>query len=158
MEIYFLRHGEAKEKKEGMKDKDRALTSFGAATIANVGRSLKKDVDNLDSILTSPLLRAAQTADIMGNVFGIKDKIVRSESLIVGAAPSALLDEIKRQKGIKRLLIIGHQPHLGMCVSSLTGRPREETDISKGGCAFVKIEDLKEGKGKLVWLKAPSDF
>ena len=81
MKLYFLRHGEAKDKDIGMEDSDRPLTSFGAAMISNVGRSLKKELDTLDLILTSPLLRAVQTADIVGNIFGAKEKIKKTEGL-----------------------------------------------------------------------------
>ena len=70
MEIYFLRHGEAQDKRDGMTDEERPLTSYGAATTANVARALARKVKKLDLILTSPLLRARQTADIAGNVFG----------------------------------------------------------------------------------------
>lgn len=158
MEIYFLRHGEAEEKKEGMEDKDRPLTSFGAAAISSVGRSLEKIVDGFDLILASPLLRARQTADIVRNIFGIEDKILESESLLVGTPPSVLLEEIKKQRDVSRLLIVGHQPHLGICISFLTGKSEEEVAIKKGSCGLVRTKNLKEGQGELIWIKEPSDF
>ena len=158
MEIYFLRHGEAQERKEMMRDENRPLTSFGAVTISNVGRSLSETINGLDLILTSPLLRARQTADIIGNIFGRKERLFSSESLLVGAPPSLLLTEIKKYKALKRIIVIGHQPHLGMCVSFLTEKDEERASIKKGGCALVKIEKLKKGEGELIWIKEPSDF
>lgn len=158
MEIYFLRHAEAQEKKEGMNDEERPLTSFGASTISNVAKSLTRNIDSFDLILTSPLLRARQTADIMGNIFHNKERIKESQNLLVGTEPSRLLDEIKKHKKLKRLLIVGHQPHLGICVSYLTGESEDRADIKKGGCALVKMEDFKRAKGKLIWIKTPSDF
>ena len=58
MKIYFLRHGEAEEKRAGLEDNDRPLTSRGAAVISNVGRSLKRDGSKIDAIITSPMLKA----------------------------------------------------------------------------------------------------
>jgi phosphohistidine phosphatase len=153
MKIYFLRHGEAEEKKKGMEDKDRPLTSLGAATISNMARSLTKVIENLDLIFTSPYLRAAQTADIVGNIFGKKDNIVRSENLLVGTPSSELLNEIKRYKDTETILLIGHQPQLGICVSFLTGVSEDNITIKKGSCAFVNIGELKENAGELVWIK-----
>ena len=139
-----------------MDDKNRSLTSFGAATVANVGRSLSKVADSFDLVLTSPLLRAVQSADIIGNIFVIKDKIKESKNLLVGTPPSLLLNEIKKHKGLERLLLIGHQPHLGNCISFMTGKDPQEVDLKKCDCALVKIENLKKGQGKLAWIKEPS--
>jgi len=151
--IYFLRHGEAEEKTGGMEDKDRPLTSKGAAAIADMGRFLKKKLKGFDLVLTSPLLRARQTADIASSILGCKDKIKESDSLLVGSAPQELLDELKNRKGIKDILVVGHQPHLGVCAAYLTGKEEQEINIKKGGCALVTIDSLKKGRGNLLWLK-----
>ena len=157
MKIYFLRHAEAEEKKEGMSDKDRPLTSKGVAAISNIAKDFKRSTGGFDLILTSPFLRARQTADIIGNILNNKGKISESQNLIVGAPPSALLDELKKHAPLKRLLLVGHQPHLGMCVSFLTGGGRD-IDIGKGDCALVETEDLKEGAAKIAWIKRPDDI
>ncbi|MFH1753922.1 MAG: phosphohistidine phosphatase SixA [Candidatus Omnitrophota bacterium] len=158
MKIYFLRHGEAVDKTPGIEDKDRPLTSFGAATISNLARSLKGRASGFDMVFTSPLLRAAQTADIMANLLGCKDRIERSKSLLVGTPISTLIGELKRRRGLKKILIVGHQPQIGMVVSFLTGARESDMSISKGSCALVDTEDLKEASGKLVWIKGPDSL
>jgi len=154
MKIYFFRHGEA-QGVPGIEDKDRPLTSFGAATVNDVARRLKDEIGSPDAILTSPMLRAKQTADIVGSLFKMKDMIVETENLMVGTAPSALINELKK-KSAASVVVVGHQPHLGECVSLLTGKTAEKIEIKKANCLLVESEGLKEGQGKLVWSKAPS--
>jgi len=158
VDIYLLRHADASERKEGMKDRVRPLTSLGAATISSVAKSIKKSTKEIDLILTSPFLRARQTADIVGNVFKAKDKIRESENLVVSGDPSDFLDEIKGYMDLKRLLVVGHQPHLSMCISFLTGKNTEEIVMKKASLALIKIDDLKEGAGELIWIKEPTQI
>ncbi|MEE8359821.1 MAG: phosphohistidine phosphatase SixA [Candidatus Omnitrophota bacterium] len=158
MKLYFLRHAEAIEKIPGMEDKDRPLTSFGAATMSNLAKFLKGDSSGLDTVLTSPLLRAIQTADIVANTFGCKDRVSASENLLVGTPPEVLLDELKSYKSSKSILLVGHQPHIGIVISFLTGVKESDMNISKGSCALVEIEDLKTGSGRLVWIKDAQDL
>ncbi len=158
MEICFLRHAEAQDSEGGVVMADSPLTSLGASTVSNVVRSLSKLVDDFDLILTSPLLRARQTADIAGNVFNAKDKITLSENLLNDASPLELINELKRYRDLKRFLLIGHQPHLGKCISFLTGESEDALSIKKGGCALVRADTLKKGACELVWIKEPADF
>ena len=153
MKLYFLRHAEAVEKIPGIEDKDRPLTSFGAAMMSNLAKSLKKEMAALDTVLTSPLLRAVQTANIMANIFGCKESVSTSENLLVGTSPAELLGELKSYKSSKSMLLVGHQPHIGIVISFLTGVKESDMNICKGSCALVEIEDLKTGSGRLVWIK-----
>ncbi len=155
MRIYFIRHGEAEDKQRGANDKDRALTSFGAATILNTSKDLKGQIGSIDLIISSPLLRAIQTADILGNLFNCRDKTVCSESLLIEAPPSVLLDEIKKHKDKKNIFLVGHQPNLGVFVSFLTGTKEEDMSIKKGSCGLVVLDKFKAGAGSLKWIKEP---
>ncbi len=157
MEIYFVRHGEAQDKVGGMKDEDRPLTSFGAATIAHLGRSLKGIIKRFDLILTSPFLRARQSADILGNIFGNKGEISVSNSLIAGSPPNELLNEIKKSDA-SHILIIGHQPYLGSYINFFTGTKEDDMSIRTATCALVETCELKKDKGKLLWIKEPADL
>lgn len=158
MKIYFLRHGEAEEKRPGLEDRDRPLTSKGAAITSNTARKLKNDIGAVDIIFTSPLLRAVQTADIFANALASRDKIETTESLLVGTHPSELLKELKARKGVKSALLAGHQPHLGVCVSFLTGISEDKLMIKKGSCLLVESDDLEQGRGRLVWSRGPEDI
>lgn len=153
MKVYFLRHGEAEDKKPGLEDKDRPLTSYGAAMVSNTGKGLRDEEDSFDLILTSPHLRARQSADIMGNIFNCQDRISQSESLLFGTPPSVLVDELKRLQGVERVLLVGHQPHLGECVSFLTGQGGG-VSIKKSGMVLLELDGTRE-RGKLIWTKEP---
>jgi phosphohistidine phosphatase len=157
MKIYFLRHGQAEEREPGRQDKDRPLTSYGASVILNMAYLLRKEVKTLDLILTSPMLRSVQSADIVGNLLECKGKIVQSDSLLIESAPQELLDEIKRHRQPKTVLVVGHEPHLGACVSFLSGKNGHEVRLEKGGLSLVEIHELKEGGGKLSSVREPID-
>ena len=129
MDIYFLRHGEAEDKKEGARDEDRPLTSKGAAVIKDVCKKLKSRLKSLDLIMTSPMLRARQTADIAANIFKCGDKIRSTDNLLTDASPSVLLEELASCKKDGSLLLVGHQPQLGECIAHLTGGHPEETGL-----------------------------
>lgn len=158
MEIYFLRHGDAEDKKEEGKDEDRPLTSKGAAVIRDVCRKLKGRLKALDLIITSPMLRARQTADIAANVFKCGDKIKNTDNLLPAAPPSTLLEELASYKEAGSLLLVGHQPQLGECIAYLTGARPEETGLKKGGCALVSTDALKASGGRLIWLKSAAEI
>jgi phosphohistidine phosphatase len=158
VKIYFMRHGEAEDKVPGAEDTQRPLTSRGAAITSNTARSLKKEMAGVDIIFTSPMLRAAQTADIFANTLGCKGKTVSTEALLVGTHPDEIIKEIKRRKGLKNVLITGHQPHIGICVSFLTGVGEEKLMVKKGSCLLVETDDPGRGKGRLMWTRGPVDI
>ncbi len=156
MKIYFLRHGEAQDKKPGMEDKDRPLTSKGAAAASNTARSLRGEITPIDAILSSPLLRATQTAGIFANALGPEKGITVTESLLVGSDPAGLMSELRSLEGVDSVLIAGHQPHIGICVSYLTGMSEDELMVKKGSCLLVEADEPAKGRGRLVWTKDPA--
>ena len=158
MELYFLRHAEAEAKAPGMEDVDRALTEEGRKVIGRVIEGLKRDGVRFDIIFTSPLFRARQTAEILANTLSPAGGTVVTNALLVGSPPSELVAELKGRQVLRIILIVGHEPHLGMCIAWLTGKGEEETKLKKGACARVEVTSPGEGRGELSWIKRAEEF
>ncbi len=155
-EIYILRHGIAEPRKEGRPDEERALTKEGRDKLelvlarARVGKVAPKVV------LTSPLVRAKQTAEAAVRALGRKTKLVESEALVPGSSPQAIWDEVRRVAGKGPVLIVGHEPLLGETVSFLLGVDSGVVDLKKGALAYIEVDPKdKRPRGALEWLITP---
>lgn len=158
MELYFLRHAEAEAKTPGMEDTDRALTEEGRKVIGRVAEGLKRDGVRFDIIFTSPLLRARQTAGILADTSSTASGPVETDALLVGSPPGELVAELRGRKGLESILFVGHEPHLGGCISWFTGKSEEETRLKKGACAKVEVTSFEEGGGELRWIKKSEEL
>lgn len=152
MELYFLRHGDAVE--QGYADFDRPLTPHGETSIRVVGRSLVAMAIRLDKVFTSPLVRAKQTANLAVREMGLKVDIVDTQNLIVGADPLLLIEELNREPNSSNILVVGHEPFLGMFVSLLVfGSPAGRLPLKKAGLACVEADQpIGPGVGTLRCL------
>ena len=117
MLLQFLRHADA----EDFADSDfaRNLTSKGQAQAKRVGGFIKKQGLKPDLILTSPLVRARQTADIVGKEIGLTPSIL--ECLACGMDLDTLLDELHPHAQSKSILVVGHEPDFSDAISNLLG-------------------------------------
>jgi len=158
VELYFLRHAEAEAKTPGIKDADRALTEEGRRVIDRVAGGLKRCMVRFDIIFTSPLLRARQTAGILADTSSTTSGPVETDALLVGSPPGKLAAELRGRKGLESILFVGHEPHLGGCISWLTGKSEEETKLKKGACAKVEIASFGEWRGELSWIKKSEEL
>src|SRR6185436_9376094 len=107
MRLYVMRHGPAEGSSPSGRDFDRALSENGRAETARVARELERRGERIDRILSSPLVRAVQTAEIVRSALGgkleIRDELAPSES-----APDIVRD--LPTEGAERVLIVGHAP------------------------------------------------
>lgn len=146
MHLYFLRHGAADWPDWKKPDDERPLTKAGDKEIHKVGEFLHALKAQPDLILTSPLPRAAQTADIAAEHLKVR---AREEKLL---APGFSIGDLKRL--LKKypqqvLLLVGHEPDFTSVIGALTGASLK---LSKGGVALL---DLDGTKGRLLWLFPP---
>lgn len=153
-----MRHVEAEAKAPGMEDADRKLTEAGKRVIDKVAEGLKDEGVKFDIIFTSPLLRARETAEIARDLLVSTRGIVETNALLVGSSPNELVAEVGRHKGLRSVLFVGHEPHLGRCIAWLTNKDEEETKLKKGACARLEVASLEKGKGQLIWIKRPEEF
>lgn len=130
--IYLLRHGDAEnEGKEG--DAARRLTAKGEAQAAAAGRAIAALGLNIDSCLTSPRVRARDTAEIACNALTVKPEIVEA----IGDGGYNTLD---LAAGRGDVMIVGHEPVLSMEVTRLTGA---SIKLKKGGLAILESGTLR---------------
>jgi phosphohistidine phosphatase SixA len=147
MLLYFMRHGEAEDAAAGQADAERRLTERGLQRSRQAGTALQKMAVTLDLILTSPLQRAAQTAEAVGQALGVS--VTPAEAL---AGPS--LDEVRlmweehgRPAG---LMLVGHEPDFSHLVGELLGGA--DVEMKKGAIACLDCPAIAPGGGTLRWL------
>ena len=147
-QLYFLRHGEADWPGWTKPDDERPLTDFGKKEVRQVAKFLNRLKVKPDLIVTSPLPRALQTAEVAAEQ--LKTKLRQDEALEPGFGISELRTVPKRHRS-KVLMLVGHEPDFSTVISALTGASLK---LSKAGVALVDIDPEAE-KGRLLWLFPP---
>jgi len=109
MQLFIIRHGIAIDEGPGLSDEDRYLTAEGRHRTAKVGKLLRDQVGGLDLILTSPLVRAVQTADIVARELECDDVRVCT-ALAPGGSLSRVDAAIEDAFDVERLALVGHEP------------------------------------------------
>jgi len=148
MQLYFLRHGEADWPGWTKPDDERPLTDFGKKEVRQVAKFLDRLNVNPDLIVSSPLPRALQTAEVAAEQ--LKTKLRQDEALEPGFGISELSTLLKRHHS-KALMLVGHEPDFSSVISALTGG---FIKMSKAGIALVDLDPETE-KGRLLWLFPP---
>jgi phosphohistidine phosphatase len=148
MQLYFLRHGEADWPNWKRPDDERPLTSFGKKEVHDVAKFLDRLKVRPDLIVTSPLPRASQTAEIAAGY--LKGKLREDDLLAKGFGLAELGTVLKRHRA-KSLMLVGHEPDFTEVISGLTGASLK---LSKAGVALVDV-DPDGAKGRLLWLFPP---
>jgi phosphohistidine phosphatase len=140
MELILWRHADAEP---GMNDGARRLTDKGRRQAARVAKWLKHRIDKDWLILVSPAVRTQQTAEALGVKFETK------ETLGTGANPNAVLREAHWPDGKKNVLIVGHQPTLGLVASKLLTGNQDDMAIKKGAAWWFSNRE-GDGAGEIV--------
>ena len=159
MEIWILRHAKAEEGGPRTPDEERALTAGGHERMRSVAKAIARLEPKLDAILTSPLLRARQTAEPVARALSLRDDLIETSALSPDADPKEILREIEKRR-LGRVLVVGHMPHLGKLLGYLlTGRPSTLIDIKKAALARVEFDGkTAEPPGTLTLLLTPEDL
>jgi phosphohistidine phosphatase len=148
MLLYFLRHGDADWPNWKKSDDDRPLTKSGKKEMREVAKLLRRLKARPNVIVTSPLPRAAQTAEIAADY--LKAKLLEDDLLALGFGMDELQTLLKRHS-VDSVMIVGHEPSFTDVISELTGASLK---LSKGGVALVEL-DSESQKGRLLWLFPP---
>jgi phosphohistidine phosphatase len=120
----LLRHGEAASAAGGP-DQERRLTPGGEAAIRRLAERLAPEPERPARVFSSPARRALDTAAILLRGLGLEIPIEELEELTPEHAPAALLDELARRGATGgHLLLVGHQPQMGLMIEHLTGATR----------------------------------
>jgi len=155
MQLYVVRHGIAEDGGEGIPDASRVLTEKGRRRFQKTARAFAKGGRNLDLILTSPLVRAVQTAEILA---GATDhgEVGVLEELDPKFDVGALRDAIARRAGeAQSVAVVGHEPQLSSLLAALSGVSQTDLDVKKGAIVRVDVDTLTNGTSAdpRWWLK-----
>jgi phosphohistidine phosphatase len=155
MNIYLIRHGEAEQTSEGKPHEERALTTNGIEIIKSSIELWKKFIGNFDIILTSPLKRAKQTANILSNSFQSEFDVVEEIILLNGGLTEDLLSVV-RSLNLNDIAMVGHQPDLGIHVARMIGTIDSNFIIPPAAIAKIHFKEKPViGKGVLEFLLPP---
>jgi phosphohistidine phosphatase len=152
--LYFLRHGQAADADAWLGDDfDRPLTGAGRERMALEAQAIKHLDLGLERIVTSPLVRAQQTAAIVADALQMRDALVEDERLGAGFGLEGLARVLEARPRAGALMLVGHEPSFSATVGRLIGGAA--IDFKKGGLARVYLSDAAELKGELMWLVPP---
>jgi len=154
MELYFLRHGDAGSR-EGWKGSDatRPLSPEGVARMEKEAAALARLRIPAEVVLTSPLVRARQTAEIAARGLGIPDRVIEDKRLEPGFDAGDLAGILQDHRDRQALLLVGHEPDFSTVISACIGGGLVE--CKKGGVARVDLRHPGSREGILVWLLPP---
>lgn len=139
----------------GFADEDRPLTSEGRRKMKAIARGMQAMGLEFDRLISSPYPRARQTAEIVSAAFSLDIDIW--DSLKPDIRPQQTVAALARAPE-ERVLIVGHQPHLGALVSLLiAGDPGAGIELKKGGLCKLTMDAVRSGRSAtLEWLMTPS--
>ena len=154
-QLFLLRHAEAEDAVDaahaGRQDKERQLTDSGRREMRKGAAGLAELVDEIHLILTSPLTRAVQTAELLHAAFP-KAELKRHAFLVPGSDPPALLKSIANKAG--PVVLVGHEPDLSQWAGYMsTGTARSVVRMKKGSvCRLDMPEQAQPGEACIAWL------
>ncbi|HXR33081.1 MAG TPA: phosphohistidine phosphatase SixA [Verrucomicrobiae bacterium] len=158
MQLYIVRHGIAIDREDPQcpPDPERFLTDEGMEKTKQVAKGVAEIGAVPDLMLSSPYLRAVQTAEIFCSTLEYnKQKIRKTDLLLPGADPMQLFRELAREKQASAVFIFGHAPHLDDLIATAIGSKQHVTALKKAGVALVELRRMVPPSGELVWLATP---
>jgi phosphohistidine phosphatase len=156
MILYVMRHAEAVEGSDTLQDEWRYLTEKGRSVAEKTSSSIAKIGPKPRLIITSPLTRAVQTAEIAAEKACRKNVVVASGLLLPGADISELVAHLKGCRDAKRVMLVGHEPQLGSLVARLLGREGEAISLKKGACVALELDpDTDDKPAGFLWYLVP---
>ena len=154
--LFILRHGEAGTRMtDTTKDLDRALTANGKAEVREIGKTLKESGLRARQIVTSPLRRARETAEIISRTLKIP-VLEEWDDLKPDGDRESLYQKLARIETSSSVVIVGHEPYLTSMIGELIGAPEARIALKKGGLAKVRVTSRAPTlRGELRWLITP---
>jgi len=144
-----MRHGLAEERMPGVDDETRALTREGEKRTAEAIRGLKEVLPIVHRVVSSPLLRARQTASLLGEAYAVEVDI--EEVLAPGGKASMLLTWGPSERVVA---MVGHEPDLSELAGFLlTGEAQSVLELKKAGCVLLSVEGVE--RARLIWSLPP---
>ena len=155
MILYFLRHGKAGEYRAGDPTDDaRELTDAGVAELRAAAPLWRRLNLRPDVVITSPLPRALQTAELLVEGVRLARRLLTDDRLRPGADWADMARAMTADRDARRVMFVGHEPDLSTAVELLSGA--RAVRLRTGGVACVEFPGIPEpGAGELAWLLDP---
>lgn len=148
--LIIWRHAEAEVQSETGHDSDRALTKRGDKDAAKIAKWLHKHAPDHIEILCSPARRCLQTAQALHDLNHVEVKV--TDFLSVDSHVARIVKEISNNNDTQTILIVGHQPNLGLLISQLLGLHERACVVKKGAVWWLK--QRKAGRSALYYIEA----
>lgn len=156
MRIFLVRHADADaEIPEGLGDEARALTSKSRMVIQAHFSALAERLQNINLILTSPLVRAVQTAQILS--FALQyEGVLKAHRSLLPDMPVGTLDPVLAEHAGQNLVLVGHQPSMGALASHLLGMQSFPKPVNPGTIIGIeKPDDAEPAQARLLFYAPP---
>ena len=156
LELYLVRHGVAAERgPEFPDDSKRPLTARGMSALKREAKALDALDVTFDLIISSPLVRTKQTADILAESLKGKPSVTTSDALAPAGTPAGVIHELGRHHRKARIALVGHEPNVGELAARLIGA-RSPIAFKKGAICRIDFDVLPpKGLGQLRWFLPP---
>ena len=159
MRIVLLRHGPAgtRDPSRWPDDAARPLTSRGRERTRRAAQGVRRLVDGVALVLTSPLVRARETADLLAAVVEPEKDVETLDSLAPGGSTRPILARLGRLEPDSTVVLVGHEPDLGKLAGLLVfGAPAPLPLKKAGACSISFADSPAAGTGRVDWLLGPA--
>jgi phosphohistidine phosphatase len=158
-ELYIMRHGLAATRGavRFSDDAQRPLVPEGKEKMREIARGLKRMGFEVDWIVTSPLVRAVETAGIIAESLASSVPVDVCDAMRPGGSPEDLLAFLAKRPNFRRVLVVGHEPDLSELAARLIGAGgHANLAFKKGGGCMISFDEFPpKSPGQLVWWLTP---
>jgi phosphohistidine phosphatase len=148
--LYIVRHGIA-EDSLGKPDAERELTSEGCEKVTENGKHLKNHGVRPGVIISSPYLRARQTAQILADELGYKGEIHLDDRITPMGRYEGFSELFTEYRNESHIMIVGHEPNVSELTARICAQGQLRMDFKKGAVACIGIDRLRPVQGVLLW-------
>jgi len=158
-ELYIMRHGLAAARGGAgfADDAQRPLLPEGKEKMSEIAEGLKRAGLEFDWVVSSPLVRAIETAKIIAESLGSTGAVDVCDAMRPGGSPEEVIAFLAKRPGRTRVLMVGHEPDLSELAGRLIGAgSHTHLAFRKGGCCLISFEEFPpRGPGRLEWWLTP---
>jgi phosphohistidine phosphatase len=153
VQLYLIRHGVAEERGDAWPDDtQRPLSEVGTTRMRKAARGLARLGVTVDVVLTSPLVRTRQTADLVASAFDRTPPVILADSLAPDGTFADVVADLRKQSRKKRIALVGHEPNIGELAARLAGS-RRSFEFRKGAVCRIDVDAVPPGgPGALRWF------
>ena len=158
-ELYIMRHGLAVARGSVgfADDAQRPLQPEGKEKLREIAEGLKRTGLELDWVVSSPLVRAVETARIIAESLAASAPVDVCDAMRPGGSPEEVISFLAKRHGRARVLVVGHEPDLSELAARLIGAGNHANlGFKKGGCCMISFDEFPpRSPGQLTWWMTP---